>query len=369
MKLSYTIDQSKNNVHITNNIEKILVSDLDKIKSDKKVLFVFDKNLNNEFIDRIIKNLKINGCKLFILPLEGNKINKNEKSLFKILDFLIHQNFTKNSIILSCGGGVIGDISALAASLYLRGLIYLHIPTTITSIVDSCIGGKTAINYKGIINSLGNYYHAKSVYIIKEIIETMPDKEFFSGLPEIMKCSLIKNKKILNILKKDKIKIIHRKFEIISKLCFETLKIKISFFKNDIFEKNTRLYLNFGHTFAHAIEMATDKVFKKDYIRHGEAVGLGILCELYYANKKKNKDYKLVSEFLSDYELPNKIDLKGKINLKQKLHNEIYKGVFLDKKKLNKFPRYISLKKIGKPQIQQIDDFNLLNETISTIFE
>jgi len=367
MNLNYRLDHSKNNVYITKNIDKILISDLNKLNSDKKILFIYDKNIQENIIKKIITSFKTYGCKLFLLPLEGNKINKNEKSLFKIIDFLIKERFTKHSIILSCSGGVIGDMSALASSLYLRGLIYLHIPTTITSIVDSCIGGKTAINYKGIINSIGSYYHAKSVYISQEIIEKMPQKEFISGIPEIIKCSLIKNRRLVNFLIKNKSKILQRDFKTISKLCYETLKIKILLFKNDVYEKNTRLFLNFGHTFAHAIEMATDKLIKKDFYRHGEAVGLGILCELYYASQKKTNDYLFVSRILSEFNLPNKIVLKN-THIRQKLHDEIYKGVFLDKKKIKKNPRYISLKQAGKPRISEIEDYNLLNETIGTLF-
>ena len=368
MELNYKTERSENKIYITRNIYKALISDLNKLDSDKKILFIYDKNIHEKIIKKIIQSLKTSGCKLFLLPLEGNKMNKNEKSLFKIIDFLVEEKFTKNSVILTCSGGVIGDMSALASGLYLRGLIYLHIPTTITSIVDSCIGGKTAINYRGIINSVGSYYHAKSVYISEEIINEMPKKEFLSGIPEIIKCSLIRNQKILNLLTKDKDKLLKRDFKVISKLCYETLKIKISLFKNDIYEKNTRLFLNFGHTFAHAIEMATDKLIKKDYLRHGEAVGLGILCEIFYSNKKKNKDYFFVSNLLSEYNLPNKIVLKKESNIKQKIHDEIYRCVFLDKKKIRKNPRYISLRKLGKPKVSEIDDYNLLNETIRTLF-
>ena len=89
-----------------------------------------------------------------MLRVSGSKINKNKKFLFKIIDKLIEKKFTKKSVLLSCGGGVVGDVSALASSLYLRGMIYYHIPTTMTAIVDSCLGGKTGINYKNIINSI-----------------------------------------------------------------------------------------------------------------------------------------------------------------------------------------------------------------------
>ena len=110
-------------------------------------------------------------------------------------------NFTKKSIIISFGGGVIGDVSALASSLYLRGLNYICIPTTMTAIVDSSIGGKTAINYKGITNSIGTYYHPRLVFILESIIKSLPEREFLAGIAEIIKCGVIGDKKILNLLK------------------------------------------------------------------------------------------------------------------------------------------------------------------------
>ena len=116
-------------------------------------------------------------------------------------------------------------------------------------------------------------------------------KEFLSGIPEIIKCSLIRNQKILNLLTKDKDKLLKRDFKVISKLCYETLKIKISLFKNDIYEKNTRLFLNFGHTFAHAIEMATDKLIKKRLL-------------------KARREYNLPNKMLS--------------NIKQKIHDLVF---------------------------------------------
>ena len=104
------------------------------------------------------------------------------KILFRILDLLIKFKFTKRSVIVF-GGGVVGDV-ALASSLYLRGLIYFCIPTTMTSIVDSSIGGKTAINYKGVINAVGNYFHPKSVFILEKVIEEIPSREYYLALPK-----------------------------------------------------------------------------------------------------------------------------------------------------------------------------------------
>ena len=131
---------------------------------------------------QIIKILKQSGCFLIALEFQGNKKNKNEKSLFSLLSTMLDNKFTKKSMVISLGGGVIGDLAALAASLYYRGTLYFSIPTTMTSIIDSC-GGKTGINYKNIINSLGNY-QPHSVFIYNDIIKYIPQE---SLLPVYLK--------------------------------------------------------------------------------------------------------------------------------------------------------------------------------------
>ena len=369
MQIKYKLEKEDHFVTFckTNSLEKISKF-FEKINSDKNVLLLYDKNINKEIIKKIYNELKISGCNIILKECKGDKINKNKKFLFDLIDTLLKNKFTKRSVVFSCGGGVIGDVSALASSLYLRGLYYFNIPTTITSIIDNSIGGKTAINYRGITNSIGTYYHPKNVFILEEVLKTLPEREFISGIAEIIKCGLIDNIKIIKFLIKNKEEIIERKFNYLNKLCAMTIKTKIKYFKDDIYEKNKRLYLNFGHTFAHAIEMAIENVSKKDVIRHGEAVSLGMLCEIYYANNGKSNFYNETKNLLGDFKLPTKIFPK-KININQiKLQNDIYKNIFMDKKKIDKYPRYISLKKIGHPKIVKIENFNFLNDTILQLF-
>ena len=171
--------------------------DLKKLKHDNKILLVIDRNIDSKIIKYIIHDLKISYPDLDVLYVQGSKKNKNLKTFFKIIDKLFEKKFTKNSVLISCGGGVIGDVSGLSASLYLRGLNYYHIPTTMTAIIDSCIGGKNGINFKNIINSIGTYYHPKNVYISKTIINYLPKREFISGIPEIINCCLIDKPNLL----------------------------------------------------------------------------------------------------------------------------------------------------------------------------
>tara|TARA_A100000164_G_C21903757_1_gene771901 strand:+ start:334 stop:1440 length:1107 start_codon:yes stop_codon:yes gene_type:complete len=338
---------------------------LSKLYSDKKMLLIIDKKLNKNFTKYLFKDLRQLGFDLTLMRVNGSKINKNKKFLFKIIDKLIEKKFTKKSTILSCGGGVIGDVSALASSLYLRGLIYLHIPTTMTAIVDSCIGGKTGINYNQIINSVGNYYHPKNVFISKNVINLIPSREFLAGVPEIIKSGMLNSNLILKILRNNKDDILNRNFKIISKIIFNTLKIKIRFFKNDVYENSKRLSLNFGHTFAHSIEMALQGK-KQDVIRHGEAVGIGMLCEIFYT-EGKSRNFEIVKNLLKLYGLPiNLLSFKKTKNTRM-LKKEIFQNIFLDKKRINKYPRCINVKKIKKPTIIEMKNNSKIKETIKKV--
>jgi len=199
----YTVENEVNKVTYSKNIDLKLIKDISLLKSDQKILFIYDKNISKKFINNLKNQLKLTGNIIFFKEIEGKKNNKSLKNLLNLFNILIKNKFTKNSIIISCGGGVVGDMCGLLSSLYLRGTIYFHIPTTMTAIVDSCIGGKTGVNYRGIINSMGNYYHPKRVYISEKLINDIPDREYYAGFAEIIKCGLIGNVKILNYLKKD----------------------------------------------------------------------------------------------------------------------------------------------------------------------
>lgn len=339
--------------------------DLKKLKHDNKILLVIDENIDSKITKYIIHDLKITYPNLKVLYVTGSKKNKNLKTFFKIIDKLFVNKFSKNSVLISCGGGVVGDVAGLSASLYLRGLNYFHIPTTMTAIIDSCIGGKNGINFKSIINSIGTYYHPKNVYISKTIINYLPKREYISGIPEIIKCSLIDKSNLLRHLK-NKDKIVQRDFLFLSKIIKDTLISKIKFFKNDVKEKNQRLMLNFGHTFAHAIESSLEKNLnsKKEILRHGEAVGLGLLCEVYYKNGK-NRIFYQIKDLLNLYSLPT--NLKYLSIDKSLLKKEIFKFIFFDKKKIGKFPRYISLNKIGNPKIAELINNQKINKTIENV--
>ena len=363
--VSYIIEKEVNKVIYSKDIDKSLIRDISFLKSDQRILFIYDKNISKKFINKLKTQLKLTGNIVFFKEIEGKKTNKKLPNLLNLFNLLIKNKFTKNSVIISCGGGVVGDMCGLLSSLYLRGTIYFHIPTTMTAIVDSCIGGKTGINYKRIINSIGTYYHPKSVFISKNIINLIPNREFYSGFSEIIKSGCLDNNRIFRMLKNNKNKLISRDFVYMSKLISLTLNTKIKFFKNDIYENSKRLNLNFGHTFAHAIEMAL-KSNGQDIIRHGEAVGIGMLCEIFYSEGKSKKFF-FIKDLLKKYKLP--INIKKYLNYKKNdiTKHRIYKNIFLDKKRINNFPRCIKITKFGSPEIIEMRDNNRIFQTIEKV--
>ena len=376
MRIKYIINQDKHDIIFCPDREGLkikkkirsyttIANDLKRYYNDGKILLIIDRKINKKITRYIIHDLKISFPKISVMMISGTKKNKNFNFLNKIFKTLFEKKFSKKSVIISCGGGVVGDVAGLASSLYLRGLTHFHIPTTMTAIIDSCIGGKTGINYNNIINSIGTYYHAKKVYISKNILYHLPEREYIAGIPEILKCGLINNIKIIKLLENKEL-VISRKFNYLSEIIKLSLATKIKFFKNDVFERGERLNLNFGHTFAHAIEMAFDKNNRNEVLRHGEAVGLGILCEVYYANKN-NRILDLIKKILISYKLP--INLKNFISKKKQNNFKklIFENIFLDKKKIGKFPRYIKLKKIGNAQISELKNFHQIKTTIDKV--
>ena len=371
-RIVYKINKNIHDVIYTKNIVRSLEKKIIDLKSDKKIIFLYDENISNYIIKDILLGLKLTGCKISSKKIKSLKKNKNIKSVLNLIDTFTRFSLTKKSVVITCGGGVIGDLAGLASSLYKRGLIYINIPSTMTALVDSCIGGKTGINHNKQINLIGTYFHPTNVIIYEKILETIPEREYISGQAEIIKSFIISNKGSLNIFNKNTTKILNRQKDIVKKLILDSLKIKIEHFTNDVFEKNKRLLLNFGHTFGHAYEMATDDLIKKDYLRHGEAVSLGIISEIalsYLENKKSSQRKKIyknllnIENILKNLKLPTKLTFHKKIEMRN-LYKKIFFYVFQDKKKISNKPIYINFKDKGKLVSKEIENFDDINKVI-----
>ena len=191
---------TKYNIHLSN--KKISKNILNKFLSNKnKVLIITDSGVPKKFLRSLKKD--INTEHQYSMILDQGEKSKSFKTYQNILNRLAELKFDRTDYLIALGGGVVGDITGFAASTYLRGIGYIQIPTTLLSQVDSSVGGKTAINLQQGKNLVGAFYNPKLVLISTSFLKTLSDKEYKSGLGEIVKYSLIGNKKLKKIIEDD----------------------------------------------------------------------------------------------------------------------------------------------------------------------
>ena len=313
----------------------------------KQCLIIVDTNVPKKIISKIKKNLKKK--KLYIQFFKATEINKNFNNVNKILDILLNKNFSREDCIISIGGGITGDISGFAASLFKRGLKFINMPTTLLSQVDSSIGGKTGVNTKYGKNLIGSFSQPNLVISDIQFLKTLPKREVICGYGEILKHSLIASKNFFYFLDKNSNKILNLSSPFIEKAIYESCKIKKNVVEKDEKEKGLRKTLNFGHTFAHAYEASLG--YSKR-LNHGEAVILGMKTALNFSFKNnllKKKEHNLIINHISNSNLPSKINKF--FNLKDL--NKILSFMLKDKKNNSDKISLVLLKKIGSPLINK----------------
>jgi len=311
----------------------------------KQCLIIIDKNISKKIVLKIKKSFYKKT--IYVHFFRASEINKNQNSVNKILNILINKNFSREDCLISVGGGITGDISGFAASLFKRGLKFINVPTTLLSQVDSSIGGKTGVNTKYGKNLIGSFYQPNLVISDIHFLKTLPKREVICGYGEILKHSLIANKKFFYFLNKNCNKIFNLTSPFIEKAIHESCKIKKNVVQQDEKEKGLRKILNFGHTFAHAYE-ATLGYSKR--LNHGEAVILGIKTALNFSLKNdllKKKEYNLIINHISSSNLPSTINKF--FNVKDL--NKILSFMIKDKKNTSSKISLVLLKKIGSPLI------------------
>ena len=306
-------------------------------------LVIVDKNVPKNLVDKILRAL--NKKKLSLHYFHSNEKNKNQKIIDNILSILLSNNFNRNDCVIAIGGGITGDVTGFAASIFKRGLKFINIPTTLLSQVDSSIGGKTGINSKYGKNLIGTFYQPSLVISDTIFLKSLPQREIICGYGEILKHAIIADKKFFSFLAINVSQILNLKSPLIEKAIFKSCSIKKKVVEADEKEMGIRKILNFGHTFAHAYE-ATLGYSKK--LNHGEAVILGIKTATKFSlsnNILNIKEFNLIENHLNELSLPKKIHKLFSI----KDLNKILSFIKKDKKNSTKKVNLVLLKKIGSP--------------------
>ena len=249
--------------NILNKLNKFLKENLINFN---QCLVIADKNVPKKIISKVLNSLPKK--KTSVHYFYSSEKNKSQKSIDNILAILLKKNFNRNDCVISIGGGITGDVSGFAASIFKRGLKFVNIPTTLLSQVDSSIGGKTGINNKYGKNLIGAFYQPSLVISDIIFLKSLPKREIICGYGEILKHAIISDKKFFSFLDLNGSQILNLKSPLIEKAIFKSCSIKKRVVEADEKEMGLRKILNFGHTFAHAYE-ATLGYSKK--LNHGEA--------------------------------------------------------------------------------------------------
>lgn len=304
----------------------------------KKLCIVTDSKVNGLYADEVCGVLKDKCKKIVVYAFPNGEENKNLNTVKDIYTFLIQNKFDRKDMLLALGGGVVGDTTGFVAATYLRGIDFVQIPTTLLAQVDSSIGGKTGVDFDQYKNMVGAFYMPKLVYMNIATLKTLDDKQYYSGMAEVLKHGLIKNAGYYEWIIDSMYEIHERDLDILEEMVVKSCNCKKLVVEKDPTEKGERAILNFGHTIGHAIEK-----YKNFELMHGECVALGCVAAAYISWKRNllsKEEYYEIRDMFVPFNLPISID---------KIEPEkIYELTTSDKKTEGDCIKFILLKKVGK---------------------
>ena len=327
----------------------IFIEKLRKIDLDSKVAIITNPKVAGFYLSYLLKN--ISAKELYIVTVPDGEEYKNFETINFILDRLFDHKLDRKSTLIAFGGGVVGDMTGFAASIFQRGVDFIQIPTTLLSQVDASVGGKTGINNRYGKNLVGSFYQPKAVYIDTYFLKTLPKREFSAGVAEIIKMAAVFDKDFFEWLEKNSLED-KKNLEYAIK---KSIEIKADVVAKDEKESGLRAALNYGHTFAHVIENETN--YKR--FLHGEAVAIGIAMANELAMKLgllSEDSANRVKKLLKRYSLPTYYHIKD--------IEDFYEHFFLDKKSQNSKIKFVLPKEIGGVVIRDDIDENIVKEIL-----
>lgn len=334
--------------------EELLVPDNFHDADNKEVLLVVDDGVPSSLIEKVEKILTKKSSKFHSLIMEASEEKKSFSSLEEIHNCLIEMGYSRECILYAMGGGIICDMTGFAAATYQRGVDFVLIPTTLLSQVDASVGGKTAINHKKGKNMIGAFHQPKKVISDVGFLSSLESRQLTDGLSEIIKHAAILDKEFFVWLEENIYELLHKNSSLYEYAVSRSIQLKESVVSRDETEKGVRKWLNFGHTFGHAIEAS------KNYkgILHGEAISVGMnIAAAISADQGylSHDEYCNIEDMLLNMQMPTMIP-------KKITSASIMKHIGHDKKKISGKNRFILLDKIGNAFIDDKLDNKYLKE-------
>ena len=318
---------------------------LSRINFPRKVAVVSNPTVADLYFEAVRSSLEAEGFTVTLLLIGDGEEFKTLQTLETVVGQLIAGNFDRGCGLLALGGGVVGDLAGFAAAIYLRGVPFVQVPTTLLAQVDSSVGGKTAVNHPLGKNLIGAFYQPRLVYIDVATLLTLPPREFSAGLAEVVKYGVIRDLDYLQWLSAERRRIMEQNPDVMIPLVKRSCQIKADVVEIDEKESSLRAILNFGHTFGHAVETLSGY----GVVRHGEAVAIGMVVAAAAATELglcREEDLATLRKLLASFQLPITLPPLGL--------SDILEVMARDKKVKNGVLRLILNRGLGDCEIRDI---------------
>jgi 3-dehydroquinate synthase len=323
-----------------------------------RYIIITDSQVNTLHGKRVFDTLRQMDLKIDLIDFPAGEASKNIQTSLRLVEKLIALGADRHSALIALGGGVTGDMTGFIASIYMRGLPFFQIPTSLMAQVDSSIGGKTGIDIPAGKNLLGTFYQPQAVFIDLSFLQTLPALEFNNGLSEILKHGIIEDPQLLTSLEEETQAVRKREVKLLEKIITKACRIKKRIVEMDEKEGGLRRILNFGHTLGHAVEAESGYI-----LSHGQAVAIGMVYAAtlseklnYLSSTDRERIEHLIKAFDLPHRIPNDLDTKALMSRLTK-----------DKKKEGSLIPFILLKKIGLPFINGDISKTIIRETIEAL--
>ncbi len=318
-----------------------------EVSNAGKIVVISDTRVAPLYLEAAQKSLEAEGRLVFPFIFEAGEASKTAKTVIEMVEFCAEKGLTRKDLIVALGGGVTGDMAGFAAAVYLRGIDFVQIPTSLLAQVDSSVGGKTAVDLPQGKNLCGAFHQPRLVLIDPDTLDTLPQRYFNDGMGEVIKYGCIKSEALFERLENE------NPHDFIEDMIFECVDIKRVIVENDEKEQGERMLLNFGHTAGHAIE----KLCNFEGVSHGEAVGIGMVM---ITRAGENNGITAAGSADRIYNLLKKYDMPTEDS---HTLTEIIAAMGADKKRTGRGINFTMIKKIGEGFI-----YPVRNEDIEALF-
>jgi 3-dehydroquinate synthase len=317
------------------------------LRPAKKVAVVSNRVVGAFYLEPVKAALSEAGFYVYTIEIPDGEEYKSLETLKSIYDRLIEFGFDRSSLLLALGGGVVGDITGFAAATYLRGVPFVQVPTTLLGQVDSSVGGKTGVNHEKGKNLIGAFYQPGLVLIDTATLDTLPEREYLSGLAEVVKYGVVLDGSFFSFLAENVANLLRRDKVCLQKAIKRSCEIKAWIVNKDEKETGVRAVLNYGHTVGHAVETLT--CYTK--YTHGEAVAIGMAQAAKFSEAMgfcNRSEAERILALLESMQLP--------VDLPQFSSSDYIEAILHDKKMQDGGIHFVFNKGLGDFQISRVDD-------------